>query len=150
MEQTYKVIGRAEVVKFPLLDDYKVHARIDSGARTSAVYGSAVVRDGLLHVTFFNGARTKVFTEYGRQAVASSNGHIEKRFTIKMPVVLKGKRIIATFTIANRSTQVYPVLIGRNVLRGKFIVDVKKGTTLTVKEKARLQQFDEILEKEQQ
>ena len=34
---------------------------------------------------------------------------------------------VATFTLADRSTQVYPVLIGRATLNGKFIVDVQKG-----------------------
>jgi hypothetical protein len=33
--------------------------------------------------------------------------------------------------------QVYPVLIGRNVLRGKFIVDVKRGKPLIHQERLR-------------
>ena len=49
-----------------------------------------------------------------------------------------GRRIRATFTIANRQTQVYPVLIGRNVLRGKFIIDVKLGKVLSLAEKKRI------------
>lgn len=145
----YKTIGRAEIVRFPLLGEQKVYARIDSGARTSAIWGDAAVRDGVLEVTFFGDAtQVYTFTHYGRQAVASSNGHIDKRFTIKIPVVLKGKRILATFTIANRSTQVYPVLIGRNVLRGKFIVDVKLGKTLKSQESAKIKDLKTIVEEE--
>lgn len=149
MSKEYKTIGRAETVRFPRLGEQKVHARIDSGARTSAIWGSAVVKNGTLHVSFF-GDESKVyeFGSYGRQAVASSNGHIDKRFTIKMPVVLKGKRILATFTIANRSTQVYPVLIGRNVLRGKFVVDVKLGKSLVKQERAKIKALETLIEKE--
>lgn len=75
------------------------------------------------------------FDAYGQQVVATSMGHIDTRYTIKTVVKLKGRRIRATFTIADRSTQVYPVLIGRNVLRGKFVVDVQFGKSLKAKEK---------------
>ena len=147
--KTVKVIGRAEIVRFPLLGDHKVHARIDSGARTSAIWGSASVKDSVLHVFFFGDESNEyTFETFGRQAVASSNGHIDKRYTIKMPVVLKGKRIFATFTIANRSTQVYPVLIGRNVLRGKFIVDVTLGKTLSSKEQSKIKDLEKLVEEE--
>lgn len=148
---TKKIIGRSEIVRFPVLDEQKVHARIDSGARTSAIWGSAYVNEGVLHVTFFGQEdNTYQFNDYGRQAVASSNGHIDKRYTIKMPVVLKGKRVLATFTIADRSSQVYPVLIGRNVLRGKFVVDVTLGKTLNVKEKEKIRALNTLIEKERE
>ena len=51
--------------------------------------------------------------------------------------MIKKRRIRAHFTIANRRTQVYPVLIGRNVLYGKFVVDVAKGTPLIEAERQR-------------
>jgi hypothetical protein len=47
---------------------------------------------------------------------------------------------------------VYPVLIGRNVLLGKFIVDVKKGKSLKEAERKRTEdlrnKLDEIEEQE--
>ena len=148
---TKKTIGRSEIVRFPVLDEQKVHARIDSGARTSAIWGSAYQQDGVLYVTFFGSDGTPyTFDDFGRQAVASSNGHIDKRYTIKMPVVLKGRRILATFTIADRSSQVYPVLIGRNVLRGKFVVDVTLGKTLDLKEKEKIRALNTLIDKERE
>lgn len=141
------VIGRAEVVKFPELDEAKVHARIDSGARTSAIWGDARVNDeGLLEVRFFGDKdRTYTFSQFDRQAVATSTGHIDKRYKIKLAVVLKRRRIYASFTIANRSSQVYPVLVGRNVLRGKFLVDVKIGKTLRKRERDRIDKLQALL-----
>jgi hypothetical protein len=44
---------------------------------------------------------------------------------------------MATFTLADRSSQVYPVLIGRATLRGKFIVDVQMGSPLREEEEKR-------------
>ena len=144
-----KIIGRAEIVRFPDLGERKVHARIDSGAKTSAIWGEARLVDGTLLVKFF-GLPEQIykFTSYGETVVANSSGYAAKRFTIKLWVVLRGRKIRATFTIADRSSQVYPVLIGRNVLRGKFIVDVTMGKTLTMAEKNRTASLRTLLEKE--
>lgn len=145
------IIGRAETVRFPeLVDLEKAHARIDSGARTSAIWGDAKVnQDGTLEVTFF-GKTEKVytFTEFERQAVATSTGQIDKRYKIRLLVVLKSRKIRASFTIADRSTQVYPVLIGRNVLRGKFLVDVKVGNALKKNERMRINDLQASLEED--
>lgn len=149
MDGVKKVIGRAEIVRFPELDEMTVHARIDSGARTSAIWGDAKINsDNNLEVVFCgNNSKVYTFNEYDRLAVATSTGHIDKRFTVRLLVVIKGKKIRATFTIANRASQVYPVLIGRNVLRGKFIVDVKVGKTLKVAEKKRINSLQSELNK---
>lgn len=150
MSDQKMIIGRAEQVKFPELDDVKVHARIDSGARTSAIWGDAMVnQDGKLEVTFFGDSSKKYeYAEFDRQVVATSTGHIEKRYKIRLLIVLKGKKIRASFTIANRSSQVYPVLIGRNVLRGKFLVDVKVGKVLGKAEKRRIGKLQSLLEED--
>lgn len=149
MEKEKTLIGRAESIRFPDLDNQKVHARIDSGARTSAIWGSAYVENDILIVSFFGDTdKTYTFTEYGRQVVASSMGHVDKRFTIRLTVVLGGRKVKATFTIANRQTQVYPVLIGRNVLRGKYLVDVKIGKTLAAQEKRKINQLQSLVEEE--
>lgn len=140
-----KIIGRAEVVGLPELAVPKLHARIDTGARTSALWASGVhEKDGQLTFALF-GPESPLYTGQlhsvpllGRQMVASSNGHLEERYVIRTLVVLEGKRIRAKFTLADRSTQVYPVLIGRNVLRGKFVVDVKRGEVLKDEEKRRI------------
>lgn len=143
-----RIIGRAEKVRFPDLSNTTVHARIDSGARTSAIWGSARVENGSLLVSFFGDAsKIYTFTSYGRKAVTSSNGHIDKRFTVKLLVIIKGRKIQSTFTIADRADQVYPVLIGRNVLRGKFIVDVTLGKTLKIAEKEKSASLQSLVDK---
>jgi hypothetical protein len=139
-----KIIGRAEVVSFPEIGIEKVHARIDTGATTSSIWASyAEVIDDELHVILFDErddlqkSQPLVFDEFERIAVASSTGHVQHRFKVRMLLKLKGKKIRAQFTLADRSTQVYPVLIGRNVLRGKFVVDVTQGKALLRAEKER-------------
>lgn len=134
-----KIIGRVETVALPAISAQGVHARIDTGAKTSAIWGEASEKDGVLRVIFkaFDTDVSHDFHAYDTVVVASSNGHMQQRYRVKIGIRLKGRRIRATFTIADRSQQVYPILIGRNVLRGKFIVDVHRGKVLKDKETAR-------------
>lgn len=140
MEQTRKTIGNSTLVDFPEFDVQGVPARVDTGARISSVWGSAKVVDDTLHVVFFGEesplytGKVITFTEYEEIVISSSMGHIQRRYKVVILVKLRGKKVRAAFTIANRSTQVYPVLIGRNILRGKFVVDVKQGKSQRDKE----------------
>ncbi len=134
------VIGRVEKIKIPDIASTLLHARIDTGAKTSSISAKAnLCKDGRLEVIFLSYANKKphYFRHYTTTVVASSNGHAEERYKIRLTLILKKKRIRAHFTLADRSTQVYPVLIGRNVLHGKFVVDVTKGSPLRERENAR-------------
>jgi hypothetical protein len=42
-------------------------------------------------------------------------------------VVINGEAFSTTFTLANRTRNHFPVLIGRHTLEGKFLVDVSKS-----------------------
>lgn len=139
-----KIIGRVEKTDFPGIGTSDVSARIDTGAQTSAIWASqAIVQDGRLGVVFFDKdsphytGEMHFFDDFTLGMVASSNGQAEERYKIRLVVCLGGKKIRARFTLADRSTQVYPVLIGRNTLRGKFVVDVKQGDAQVSAEKER-------------
>lgn len=138
------LIGRAERIQFVDFGKVDVPVRVDTGAKTSALWASEIHEDGgvLSFVLFDKGnewydGATITTTDYGTRLVANSSGAVEERYTIKAMITMHGRKIRATFTLANRETQVYPVLIGRNVLRGKFIVDVKQGKPLLHAEKMR-------------
>jgi hypothetical protein len=154
-----KVVGRAEGLSFPELGFESVSARIDTGAKTSAIWASQVNKEGdQLKVVFFDEqsdlytGHVVTFNEFETTVVASSTGHTQARYKVRLLAKLKGKKIRAWFTLADRSSQVYPVLIGRNVLLGKFIVDVKKGKSLKEAERKRTEdlrnKLDEIEEEE--
>jgi hypothetical protein len=150
------VIGRAERIKFPEIGIGTIHARIDTGAKTSSIWvSSAQEQDGMLEVVFLgdrHGAyqgKPHVFEQYERRMVASSNGAQELRYVVRLLAVLKGRRIRANFTLADRSTQVYPVLVGRNILHGKFIVDVKQGKPLRNLEIERSNKLQSSIEKKE-
>src|SRR5436190_699353 len=149
MDHNLKTIGRVEIISFPELGVSGIPVRIDTGARTSAIWASKINinKDGKLTFYLF-GESSKYFTGkkivaegFSRTVVASSIGAVQKRYKVKLLIRLKEKKIRASFTLTNRSQQVYPVLIGRTTLRGKFIVDVKKGKALYNAEKRRTRQL---------
>lgn len=150
------VIGGVEEVSFPELNVRKIHARIDTGAKTSAIWASNIAEiDGKLSFVLF-GPESKYYTgqplsarQYTKRVVASSNGMTQERYLIKLLLEISGKRMRASFTLADRSTQVYPVLIGRRVLSGRFLVNVKQGKRLTEEERRRSKELQTQLGEEQ-
>ncbi len=132
--ESRKIIGRADRIDLPELGHLGVPVKIDTGAKTSAIWASNIIeRDGGLAFTLF-GEGHPMYTgqelfmpHFSRVVVASSIGAEQGRYKVILLIKMRGKKIRAGFTLADRSKQAYPVLIGRNVLRGKFLVDVKSG-----------------------
>lgn len=144
------IIGRAEKIDFPSLGLRHVPAKIDTGADASSIWCSKLqIVDGQLHCIFFGKGspfytgETMVFKmpDVDLTRIANSFGHRELRYKIKIPIEVKGRRIKATFTLTDRSTKLYPVLIGRSLLKNKFLVDVSRGTPLHEEETERLKRL---------
>ncbi len=108
-----------------------VPAKTDTGADSSAIWASNVhERDGVLFFTLF-GPTSPFYTgetlsteDYTVSHVKNSFGQSELRYKVKLTVAIAGKVIKARFTLANRSANKFPILIGRRTMHGKFIVDV--------------------------
>jgi hypothetical protein len=149
------IIGRAEIIDLPEQAVTGVAARVDTGAKTSAIWASDIHEEqGVLQFVLFNqtsahhnGVIVKT-SAFETRIVATSTGVAQERYAVKLLIKLRDKRIRATFTLADRSTQAYPMLIGRNVLRGKFVVDVKQGTPLLRAEAKRSKAIQRMLKKE--
>jgi hypothetical protein len=132
--ETRKIIGRADKLDLPELGFARIPAKVDTGAKTSAIWATNVhERDGGLAFTLF-GPENPFYTgeehfvlQFSQVTVASSIGAEQDRYKVVLLAKVRGKKIRASFTLADRSKQAYPVLIGRNALRGKFLVDVKSG-----------------------
>lgn len=130
------IIGATEYVE--IFGVSNIPAKIDTGADSSAIWTSNVKmqRDGVLEfclfdksLPFYTGEIIKT-TDYVAKSVKSSNGETEVRYRVKMPLVLGGKKFLSSFTLADRSLNKFPVLIGRRSLEGKFLVDVTKSEVM--------------------
>ncbi|MFP4844794.1 ATP-dependent zinc protease [Winogradskyella sp. PE311] len=128
---TKKVLGRVDKVDFPELDLNTIDVKIDTGAYTSAIHCSRIREENnMLFCTFessehpnFN-SKEIIFKTYSYTDVKSSNGHRENRFKIKTNIVFFSKTYKINLTLSTRDDMKFPVLIGRQFLSKKFIVDV--------------------------
>lgn len=140
-----QIIGRVEEVEFV---DYGISAaaKVDTGAESSSLWASAIVEDdaGLSFIFFgpasplYTGKAVHVGKGHYKQAyVVNSFGQKELRYKVKLRVNLADRLIAATFTLSSRENMVYPILVGRRLLYGKFVVDVRGGTPLAEEEQKR-------------
>ncbi len=142
-------IGRSEKISFPEFNRKSIPARIDTGATVSSIWASNIKQtpEGLSFVLFdkkseyYNGEVITI-PVYSKRTVSSSMGHTQDRYQVRFLMTIHGRKIRAMMTLADRSSQTYPVLIGRNVLRNKFIVDVSAGKPIVAKERAKRQELD--------
>lgn len=138
MKHDKQIIGRVEKVAFPKLNLFDVPAKIDTGAKTSSIWASQIKlsSDGYLSFCLFDksspyfDARKIATKNFKETIVISSMGVSEHRYKVKLAIRVRDRTIRASFTLSNRSKQLYPILIGRNILRGKFLVDVAGGNPM--------------------
>lgn len=128
---TKKILGRVDKIDFPELKLFNVDVKIDTGAYTSAIHCSKIIEENnTLRCSFESKGHPSfksddiVFDNYTYTDVKSSNGHKENRYKIKTAVVFFGKRYKINLTLSTRDDMRFPVLIGRQFLSKKFIVDV--------------------------
>lgn len=109
-----------------------VPAKIDTGAEASAIWASniRIEEDGMLKFTlfgedspFYNGEEIST-KEYKVIVTRSAMGQEQIRYRVHIPVKIAGHKIRVLFSLADRSKNSFPILIGRRTLKGKFIVDV--------------------------
>lgn len=134
-----RIIGRAERVDFPRFGLTGLEAKVDTGARTSSIHCRDVVvetehEDGSQNISFtlldpehpdYNGRRFKA-RRVDTRVVKSSNGEQQERHVVEADIVIASRVIRTEFTLADREAMNYPVLLGRRLLRGNFLVDVSR------------------------
>jgi ribosomal protein S6--L-glutamate ligase len=132
------VIGKEEWCALPELHLPGIKARIDSGARTSALHAENI------HIYKSRGedwvrfdinplqkdrrttvhCRAKLVEE---RDVKSSSGHTERRPVIE--TVLKLGEVVQTIqlTLTNRDSMGYRMLLGREAMQGRMLIDPEKS-----------------------
>ncbi|WP_341215223.1 RimK/LysX family protein [uncultured Wocania sp.] len=126
-----KIIGRTDKIDFPELNLFEIDVKIDSGAYTSAIHCSEIIEENnILKCVFeskghpnFN-SKNISFKDYTYTDVKSSNGHKENRYKIKTKAIFFGKTYTINLTLSTRDDMKFPVLIGRQFLSKKFLIDV--------------------------
>ena len=127
------ILGRYDRVDLPDLGLFDIHAKIDTGAYTSSLHCHQVhIVDGLLEFILldeehsdFTGTKLQ-FAEFDVRDIKNSFGEIESRFVISTTLKIFNEEIKTEFSLCNRGSLKFPILIGRKILGNRFLIDVKK------------------------
>jgi len=128
------IVGAEEWVGLKNLKIPHINARIDSGAKTSSLHAvniKSLLRNGETWVEFdvfpiqHDGKRkVKCLARVvDRRVVKSSSGTREQRFVIRTPLTIQNQTWDIEITLTNRHTMGFRMLLGREAMSGKLIVD---------------------------
>lgn len=147
--KTKKIIGTTDRIDFSDFGFENVKCKIDTGAMTSSIHCHEVRRqrdDQGEYITFkvldpshpqFRNRSVKV-RDFVERKIRNSFGHSEYRYVVRTRVTLFGKTFISEFSLADREKMKYPVLLGKRLLTGRFLVDVAQRN-LSFKHKKQLE-----------
>jgi hypothetical protein len=127
-------IGWREWVSLPELGIEKIKVKIDTGARSSAIHAFEIepFSDQGKHFVRFKvhpyqrDSIHTVVTEsalFDERQVRNSGGHTELRLTILTPVAIGGYQWPIELTLTNRDVMGFRMLLGRQALRNRFLVN---------------------------
>ena len=128
------VLGWEEWLALPEIGLPAIKAKVDTGARTSAIAASSIVEIGTPEkpkVRFVvrpipgrdDVEVTCVADILDRREVTSSNGETELRYVIRTTVRMGHRDWPIEITLANRGSMAYRMLLGRQAVKDDMLVD---------------------------
>jgi hypothetical protein len=133
------VLGWREWLALPQLGIAAIRAKIDTGARSSALHVEALTSfhaDGVEYVQFAlrTGADDSPITcqapVLDRRPVTDSGGHTTERVFIRTELSLAGHRFPIEINLTNRRNMLFPMLLGRTAMGGHYLVDPARSFVL--------------------
>lgn len=131
------IIGEVEPVYFlPMKSAFL--ARIDTGAKGSAIDAENIQefeREGKKWVSFdLINRQTKETHHFEKRLIGQTTikrqGEEENRLVVLMTIRIGKEKLATHFSLADRQKFDYQALIGRNILKGRAIVDTALSKTL--------------------
>lgn len=127
-----QVLGWKETVRLPGLGDAQLLAKLDTGARTSALHAGNLVftRHAEAPWVVFDlpdlaalSPRRFRLPMLEQRRVKSSTGSSQLRPVVLLQLMLAGQAWTTEVTLTDRSDMELPMLVGRSALKGRFLVD---------------------------
>lgn len=134
MPQNKIILGSEEWCSFPELGIPAIKARVDSGAKTSALHAINIapfVKEGENWVKFDinpiqNNLKTVIHCEaklIDKRIVKSSSGFREQRYVIQTQLKIGDDIWVIEMTLTNRDSMGFRMLLGREAMSGRILVD---------------------------
>jgi hypothetical protein len=142
------VIGWREWIALPELGITKIKAKIDTGARTSALHAFALRpykennQDKIrfdIHPLQNNTTETITCEAniIDLRWVTDSGGHREERYVISTPIMLNNQLWPIEITLTERDTMLFRMLLGRSAIKRRFTINPARSF-ITTKRKVEL------------
>ncbi len=133
-ESELMTLGWREWIALPALGLPRIKAKVDTGARSSALQALSIRRfneNGNERVEFRiypnqrdrNKEMTCIADVVDERAVTDSGGHRESRLVISTPLEIGGQSWPIELTLTARSDMLFRMLIGRTAINNRAIVN---------------------------
>ena len=132
-------LGWREWTTLPALGIAAIKAKLDTGARSSSLHVESLETfhdGGVPHVRFVVRPRrrgTRLVECHAaivdRRVVSDSGGHRAERWFIETEVALGGTRFTTEINLTDRRAMLFPLLLGRSALGGRFNIDAARSYT---------------------
>lgn len=140
------LIGWTEYVDLPTWGVRKLRAKVDTGARTSALHvdnieelGRDRVRfDIVLHREKRDRRVHVVAPVHRRSRVRSSNGHSETRYFVRTLLRLGGVEREVEMSLVDRGRMIHRMLLGRSAVGPPFVIDASRRMVQSRKKKKKV------------
>ena len=130
-------IGWKEWVALPDLNIPAIKAKVDTGARTSALHASNitlvekasgpwvqyVVQPLRKHPEIEISCESRLFET---RDIKDSGGHVESRYIIETIVLLGGRELYVTLSLTSREDMLFRMLLGRTALLEEITINPSK------------------------
>ncbi|MBD8524227.1 ATP-dependent zinc protease family protein [Pseudomarimonas arenosa] len=146
MKRKLRRLGWRELVDLPDLGITGIRVKVDTGARSSSLHVDSMEtyhQDGIERVRFVvrlaeDGESVAADAEVlDRREVTDSGGHTTVRIFVRTELQIGGERYPIEVNLASRQRMLFPMLLGRTALAGRWQVDPSRSFVLQVKKHRR-------------
>ncbi|WP_163836275.1 ATP-dependent zinc protease family protein [Spartinivicinus ruber] len=141
MDANKITIGWREWISLPALNINHIKAKVDTGAKTCALHayyinpyekdGETWVKFGIHPIQLNTDTSVECHARLVDQRnVTDSGGHLEQRYVIITTLIAGTQKFDSELTLTNRDSMRFRMLLGRNALNNRFVVDPVKSFLL--------------------
>jgi ribosomal protein S6--L-glutamate ligase len=131
------IIGSREYCSLPDLGIVLIKAKVDSGAKTSALHADNLIKfprenENWIKFSLYPlKSRPDLIVNceaklIEKRIIKSSNGTKEERFVIETKLVLGSASYPIQITLTNRKLMGFQMLLGREAMAGRILIDPEK------------------------